>query len=360
VASGERTEAPTPRRREEIRKRGNVPKSTELNSVLVLLACTLIIRATGPNVLSRVLQLMDYSFRHLATGDWTLSQASIYGGMLGGAYLSIMVPVFVAITLVGVGSNLLQSGLVLTARPLGPDFSRIDPLKGLQRVFSLRSIVELMKAIIKLAVISYVVYQVFQERYFQITSMVGTDIYRVAGALGDAAMEILFKAGLALLAVAVLDYGYQRWEYERNARMTRQEVKEEYRQSEGDPKVRSKIRQQQRQMAARRMMHDVPASDVVITNPTHLAVALQYRPEAMRAPKVTAKGQLLVAERIKEIARQHGVPVIENKPLAQALFKSVDVGCEVPPDLYRAVAEVLVFIYQLRRERRLGGYPVGS
>jgi len=360
VSSGEKTEAPTPKRREDVRKRGNVPKSVELNSVLALVAGTMVLRSVGGSVLDHVLNFMGNSFRSLTLGEWTADGMTTYGSGLSMFYLSIMAPLFLTLMLVGLAVNPLQSGLVLSAKPLLPDFSRIDPFKGFKRIFSQRSLVELIKSVAKLGIIGYITYQGLQDKYLQIVSLSGTDIRGTAGMIAGVAMDILLKASLALFAVAALDYGYQRWEYQKNLRMTKHEVREELRQSEGDPKVRSRIRQQQRRAAAGRMMHEVPKSDVVVTNPTHLAVALQYRPESMRSPKVTAKGQLLVAERIKDVAREYGVPVLENKPLAQVLFKSVEIGAEIPPALYHTVAEVLAFIYSLKRQRRTGGQGLGS
>lgn len=360
MAGGEKTETPTPRHREEARKKGNVPKSAELNSVLVLLAGVFILKYIGGTVLGQFLELMSGSFRNLAVADLTPSSVTTYGGTLGMTYLGMLAPLFATLMVIGVASSLAQTGLVLTGKPLSPDFSRIDPFKGFQRIFSQRSVVELIKSSAKLAIVGYIVYQALQDKYLQIITLSGADVRGATGVIADVATEILFKTGFALLAVAALDYAYQRWEYEKNLRMTKEEIREELRQSEGDPKIRARIRQQQRQMASRRMMKDVPAADVVITNPTHLAVALQYRPESMRSPRVVAKGQLLMAERIKEIARQNGVPMLENKPLAQALYKSVEIGAEIPPALYHAVAEVLAFIYSLKRQRRLGGYQIGS
>lgn len=359
MPGGDRTEEATPRRREEARKEGNVPRSIELTSVLTLLAGLLVLKNAGGGLMIQIMDLMGSTFRNLRSEEWTIGTAAYFFGPVGSIYLGAMLPLFAAIALVGIASNLAQSGLVLATKPVTPDFSRINPLQGFQRVFSTRSLVELVKQVAKLAIIGYVVYQSLQDKYLQMVTLSGTDIRAAAGTISEIAAEVLLKAGAALLVLALLDYGYQRWHYERSIRMTKEEITEEMRQSEGDPHIRAKIRQQQRQMAARRMMRDVPAADVVLTNPTHYAVAIQYRPEAMRCPKVVAKGQLLIAEKIKEIARQHGVPVIENKPLAQALYTMVEVGGEIPPTLYQAVAEVLAFIYSLKRRRRLGGQAIG-
>ena len=332
----------------------------ELSSVLGLVVGVLLIKSTGPGVLDKMLDIMGNSFRNLSSGDWTAATISEYGGSLSMAYLAIMAPLFFTLVFVGIAGNVLQTGLLLTPKPVVPDFSRIDPFKGFKRIVSQRSLVELFKSIFKLGIVAYIIYQALQDKYMEIVSLSGSDVRGASVVIAGLAVDVLMKASFALFGVAALDYAYQRWDYEKSIRMTKEELREELRQTEGDPKVRSRIRQQQRQMASRRMIHEVPKSDVIITNPTHLAVALQYRPESMRSPRVVAKGQLLIAEKIKEVAREHGVPVLENKPLAQALFKSVEIGQEIPPALYHAVAEVLAFIFSLKREKRMGGYNLGS
>lgn len=360
MAGGEKTEAPTPKRKEDVKKKGQVPRSHELNSVLGLLAAVIILRTTGGNLFTQITGLMGNNFRNLTANDWTAASITSYGTNLGMTFLAAMAPLFGALMIIGVAGSYSQGGLILTFKPMLPDFSRINPGKGFKRIFSKRALLEFVKSILKLGIVGFIVYQTFQDKYPQIVSLSGSDLRGAAGVIANVGLDILLKAGFALMAVAAMDYAYQRWEFQKNLKMTKEEVKEELRQSEGDPKIKSKLRQQQKQMASRRMMRDVPAADVIITNPTHLAVAIQYRPESMRAPKVTAKGQLLVAERIKELARQHHVPVIENKPLAQALYKSVEIGSEIPSALYHAVAEVLAFIYSLKRNRRLGGRGIGS
>ncbi len=360
MPGGDKTEAATPRRKEDARKKGQVPKSTELCSVLGLVVGVLLLRSTGPAVLEKLLGIMGDTFHGVSSGDWTATWASTYGGGLSMAYLAMMVPIFGTLVVVGIASNVLQTGLVLSIKPLMPDVSRIDPFKGFKRIVSQRAAMEFFKSILKLAIVGFIMYQALQDKYMEIITLSGVDVRAAAAATAGVAMDVLMKASLALFAVAAVDYVYQRWDYAKSLRMSKEDVKEEYKQSEGDPKIRSKIRAQQRQMASRRMMHDVPKSDVVVTNPTHLAVAIQYRPESMRSPKIVAKGQLLIAERIKEVAKEHGVPVVENKPLAQALFKSVEIGHEIPPALYQAAAELLAFIFSLRRERRARGYNLGS
>lgn len=353
MSTGEKTEAPTPKRREDARKRGNIPRSVEINSVMALLAGALAMKHFGSGMLSQILNIMERSFLSLSIEDWTVPGVTYYGSALVMAFLQVMLPLMAVLSVVGLTSNFVQVGGLLTFKPLAPDFARINPLKGFQRIFSKRSIVELVKSLAKFGIVGYVTYQSFEGRYLQIVTQSGTDVKGAAVIVGDALIEIVLRAGFALLALAVLDYGYQRWSFERSIRMNRQEIKEELRQSEGDPQIRARLRQQRKQLQSRRMMAAVPKADVVVTNPTHYAIAIAYRPESMRSPQVTAKGQNLVAERIKQIATENGVPIMENKPLAQALFTAVEIGQEIPPALYQAVAEVLAFIYSLKRNRRL-------
>lgn len=360
MASGEKTEAATPKRKDEVRKKGQVPRSHELSSAMGLVVGVVLIKSFGPGLLGSIIDIMTGTFRNLNTGDWTMAGISAYGGLLSTIYLAMMAPLFFGLMFVGIAGNVLQTGLVLSSKPLLPDASRISPFKGFKRILSQRSAVEFLKSVLKLGIVGYIMYQALQDKYMEIITLSGTDIRSASVVIAGIAMDVLMRASFALFGIAVMDYAYQRWDYAKSIRMTKEEVKEEMRQTDGDPRIRSRIRHQQREMASRRMMHDVPKSDVVVTNPTHLAIALQYRPESMRSPKVVAKGQLLVAEKIKEVAREHGVPVIENKPLAQALFKGVEIGYEVPPTLYHAVAEVLAFIFSLKRERRMRGYGVGS
>jgi flagellar biosynthetic protein FlhB len=237
---------------------------------------------------------------------------------------------------------------MLTLQPLTPDFSRVDPIKGFGRMFSMRALVELMKSCAKLVVMAFVAYAVIKESLPRLVGLQAASPEGALAVLGSLLMELGMKCGLALVVMAAADYAYQRRSHESSLRMSKQDLKEESRQSEGDPHLKSKLRQVALRLARGRMMQRVPTADVVVTNPTHFAVALEYRPESMGAPVVVAKGQDLVAERIKTIATEHGVPIVENPPVARALFRSVEIGGVIPPALYQAVAEVLAFIYRLR------------
>ncbi|MBF0126390.1 MAG: flagellar biosynthesis protein FlhB, partial [Magnetococcales bacterium] len=250
--------------------------------------------------------------------------------------------------------SVIQNGFMFSVEPLMPKLSKLNPVAGFKRLFSMRSLVDLIKSIIKMTLISLVVYWSIKGSLDEIMGLTATSLDHVVLTLGERSLDVLWRVTLVFLAIALLDFMYQKYEHIKALRMTKQEVKDELKQMEGDPLVKSRIRQIQREMAQRRMMAEVPKADVVITNPTHFAVALLYQQGKMSAPKLTAKGRGRVAERIREVARSNGVPIVENPPLARSLFKDVDLERLVPPELFKAVAEVLAYVYGLR-SRRPGG-----
>jgi flagellar biosynthetic protein FlhB len=241
--------------------------------------------------------------------------------------------------------------VLFSSKPLEPKMNRISPLAGVKRLFSPRGLVELAKGLFKVAMVAYVTYLTIAAEVSEFVTYMDMEVGQIFGLSGDVILTLGYRIVLLLLIMAILDYAFQRWDYEKNLRMTKQEVKEELKQQEGDPQQRARVRSLQREMSQRRMMGDVEQADVVVTNPTHIAVALKYKSDTMDAPIVLAKGQRLVAERIKELAREAGVPLVENKPLARALFKTAQIGEQIPEELFKAVAEVLAFVFQLRRRK---------
>jgi flagellar biosynthesis protein FlhB len=272
-----------------------------------------------------------------------MTDAMLFGKML--------LPFAALFMVAGVVINVVQVGFHVTPKAMRPQISRINPLSGAKRFFSLRQLFELPKSLAKIAIVGFVAFKALADHMAELTQLTGGDFKAGLALTAGIGLELLLKIGLAFLVVAVADYIFQRWQFEKTAKMTKQEVKEEARSQEINEHIKGRIRTIQRQQARKRMMQRVPQADVVITNPTHYAVALQYDSTKMAAPRVVAKGQRLIAQQIKEIARQHGVPLVENKPLAQALFRAVDVDQEVPRELYKAVAEVLAFIYRLKNRR---------
>lgn len=262
-------------------------------------------------------------------------------------------PVIGIILVVGVAVGLAQGGTAISFKPVIPDFGKVNPAAGLGRIFSLRTVVDLVKSLLKLGIISYIVYRDVAAIIPAMPNMLSINTAAGVTEIAARAVNGLQRIGGALIALGVLDYGYQYWEFRKSLRMTKQEVKQEHKQQEGSPEIKQKRRAKARELARRRKaLKDVPLADVVVTNPTHFAIAIKYEAGADSAPRVIAKGADLLAQRIKVIAKQSNVPTVENRPLARTLYATVDVGKTVPPELYQAVAEVLAFVYNLRREKR--------
>jgi flagellar biosynthesis protein FlhB len=352
VAEGpgqERTERATGKRRQEARKRGQVALSREIPSVLILLTALGVFHFAGSRMFERLVLLVARGFNTLHENRLhTIGDASALLAEMFEMAVSLLVPILLPLVLAGILGNMVQIGLEFHAGPLAPKFSKLNPAAGLKRIVSLRGLVELAKSLLKIAFVGAIAGSVVCGYLVEFPALVQWDIGAIWDFTAVAALKIVFWVGLAMIALAALDYLYQRWQYEKSLRMTKQEVKDERKQTEVDPHVKARIRSLQRQNAYQRMMAEVPNSDVVITNPTHLAVALRFKAEEMAAPRVVAKGADHMAERIREVAREHGVPLVENKPLAQALFKMADLGDYVPVELYRAVAEVLAYVYRLK------------
>ena len=348
-ADGERTEPATPRRREQARQRGQVARSADLSLGLGVLAAALVLQAGVRLAVDDVLRLSG----RVWGGELWLGELSAprLEAMAWDALATLRGVGLIAAGVSGVAllTQVAQVGVLASGHPLVPQWSRIDPLAGLRRLFSARSVVELGKGLAKAAAVAWAAWGVIVPVVQSGPGLVEMSPVEVALWVGGLAWRAMVRMGLVLLLIGVADYAYQRWEFEQGLRMSRRELLDEFRQTEGDPHMRSRIRQRMRQLAARRMMQRVPQASVVVTNPTHVAVALEYDADRMEAPVVVAKGQELVAQRIVETAREHGVPVVHNPPLAWALYQGVDVGQAIPPELYRAVAEVLAYVYRLRR-----------
>lgn len=344
----ERTESATPRRRQEAREKGQVARSREVNTVFVLGAGLLALHLWGSLTVDRLMGLFRWSAGAMSTLTLTPATVSEGAGHLALYMGVVLAPLVLPVMLAGVAADLAQGGLVWSGHPLQPQWGRVNPATGIRRLFAGRSLVELLKSVLKILVVGLAAWSALRPafpRFLMLPSMEPGQLLAFAASL-VMAMGIRVLAALALLAAA--DTLFQRWEFGRSLRMTRQELKEEYRQSEGDPLLRQRVRSRQLEVSRRRMMREVPKADVVVTNPVHLAVALRYDGATMAAPRVVAMGQRLIAERIRELARENGVPVVEDPPLAWALFRSTKVGGEVPVALFRAVAELLAVAYRRR------------
>jgi len=347
----EKSEQATPKRLQEMREKGQVAKSREVPSAVILIASLLIFYFLGSAMIKDFMELMEWSFANsarfeLRSGNfnWLLLELFRRG-------IKIVAPLFVALMVAGLLSNIVQVGFLFSTKAIAPKFSKLDPLKGFGRMVSKQALVELIKSLFKIAVVGCVTYFTVKGELNQIIPLMDKEIWSIMTYIGSVCFKILLRTCWVLIVLAVIDYVFQKWDYMQEAKMTKQEVKDEFKQREGDPLIKSRVRQAQREMAKRRMMEAVPKADVVITNPTHLAIALEYNTQNMSAPQLTAKGSRLMAERIKAIAQENNIPIVENKPLAQALFKGVEIGQEIPAVFYKAVAEVLSYVYQLKNKR---------
>jgi flagellar biosynthetic protein FlhB len=345
----ERTEEATPKRREEAREKGRVAKSREVPSAAILFASLIFFYFNSSGLLQKLISLVSSIFRSVGQTAITVDNIPhLLNGLIFDVFM-ILLPLFAVIFLISIVANVAQVGFLLSSTALQPQFSKINPMSGFKRLFSLNSVVELVKNILKMLAIALVAYSVVKKEVEGFMLLSDQTVWEFLIYTGKIIFKILLTTGWVLLALALFDFIYQRWEYEKGLRMTKQEIKDEMKNTEGNPLIKSRIKRLQREMARRRMMAAVPKADVVITNPTHLAIAVAYDRDKDLAPRVVAKGAGFIAEKIREIAGKNDVPLVENKPLAQVLYKMVDVNDVIPENLYRSVAEVLAYIYNLRK-----------
>jgi flagellar biosynthetic protein FlhB len=344
----EKTEDPTPKRISEARQKGQVAKSQDLIQAVILIAVLWIFYIYGNSFFNKLTYATQVILSHSAHWEPTVDSCTYYY-LLGIKYLiDLLWPILLTVLAVGIAFNCLQVGLLFTLEPLEPNPSKLNPISGIKRMFSLRSIVELLKSMIKLTVVGLVAYIVLKKNYSLFLEFGDYTIYQIVKAMASITFEVGIKIAIALLIMAIFDFYYQRYEHNKSLKMSKHEIKEERRQMEGDPEVKARIKRLQVEMARRRMMHEVPKATVVITNPTHIAIALKYEPAAMKAPLVVAKGKRKVAEQIKKIAQENNSPIVEDKPLARALFDAAEVGEEIPYNFFKAVAEILAYVYRLK------------
>jgi flagellar biosynthetic protein FlhB len=347
----QKTEDPTSRRLDEARKRGQVANSREVNNLLMLgvfslsvllfggTAAGAIYKATMPFIESP--DMVPADFEHLVALGWKL---------LGVLLLAGAVPLVLAV-IAAIGAGYLQFGLVFSAEGIMPKLDKISPLAGLKRLFSARSLAEFVRGLLKLAVVGAIAMFLILPEVAHLNKLIGMEMIQLLGETKALLAKLLIGVVSIVAAIAAIDVIYQRLQHMREMRMSRQEIKDEFKETEGDPLVKGRLRQLRMERTRRRMMAQVPQSDVVVTNPTHYAVALKYDPNSMGAPKMMAKGVDKSAAKIREIAKEHGIPIVENPPLARGLFAAVDVDQEVTPEFYKAVAEVISYIFKLKRRR---------
>ena len=349
MADSSKTEKATPKKRRDERKKGNVFFSNDAVSVAVLLASFFVLKLTATPMVEQIYRFLQYAMGLVAGAAHTGLQDNLSGLVLEmlKTFLFAAGALLATTAVVAVAATFFQTKLLVSGEALKPKFSRINPLQGIKRLFSLRSVIEALKGILKITVLLFLIYQFLVGIVDTFTKYLHTDLAVACAHLVDEGFQMVMQIAIAFVVLAGADVFYQWWDYERQLRMSKQEIKEEYKQMEGDPQVKGKIKEVQRRMAQSRMMQQVPKADVVIRNPTHFAVALRYHPETDGAPIVLAKGQDELAGRIVRKAEEHHIAIIENVPLARALYATAELNREIPPELYNAVAEVLVYLYRM-------------
>ncbi|OPJ63265.1 fused FliR family export protein/FlhB family type III secretion system protein [Clostridium oryzae] len=350
AAGDDKTEEATPKKKGDARKKGQVARSRDVGLALTLLAATVVISAAGGSV-GRELEKTLVYFLSDNIRDISALTAGKVGYMAIVIIAKIFFPVILPIMLMGIAASYFQTGFLFTLDTIKPKFSGMDPLAGFKRMFSSRTFVNLIKDIIVVTIVGFIGYRFLMSNYSEILKLGFVAVDRVPKQFGNYVLDIMRQIALVMIIIAGADYFYQKYKYKKDMKMSKQEVKEEFKQQEGDPKIKGKIRQKQREMATRRMMAKIPDATVVITNPTHVAVALKYEEGGSEAPVVIAKGLDLVAYNIKKIAKENDIPIIENKPLARLMYEEVDLDREIPVSMYQAVAEILAVIYAMKKKK---------
>ncbi len=351
---GEKTEEPTSKKLDDARKEGQVAKSKEIGNAFSLLALFLVMKLYLGTMGTRFIEVFSAVYQQIPDVskmyNGGLPVASLHVLIRGMMFqiLVIMAPVLLIGVAIAIICDVAQVKWKPTTKPLQPKFSKLNPMKGFGRIFSPNSLVELLKSVLKLALIGYMVYSYLKDKISNIFLLYDITLNQAIGMIGEIVVDLGIRIAAIYMIIAFLDFGYQKWKFHEDMKMTKQEVKDEYKNQEGDQQIKGKQKQRMREASMRRMMQQLPEADVVITNPTHYAVAIKYDPEKYDAPYVLAKGENYLAQRIKDVAKENHIEIVENKPLARMLYANVDIGGLIPPELYQAVAEVLAFVYHLK------------
>jgi flagellar biosynthetic protein FlhB len=351
--TGDKSEEPTPHRLREAREKGQIAKSKEVTTAILLISSYVLFKYTGDFIWSTLtLTARDILAQIANINNFSLSFVGyILLIALRGLALSLA-PIFGLTFLLALAVEALQTGFLFSLDPLSPKIERLSPGEGFKRMFSLQGFVELIKSILKIVIVFWIMWGAVKDDIPYIVILIESQPWDAVVLGGNIAYKVAMRVGIFYIAIAILDYLYKRWEYMRGLKMTKQEIKEEYKRLEGDPQIKQRMRDLQRQVAYQRMMAAVPQADVVVTNPTHIAVALKYETVKMKAPKVLAKGERKAAEEIKKIADGAYVPIVENEPLARSIFRTTNVGQQIPGELFQAVAEVLAYVYKIKKSRQ--------
>jgi flagellar biosynthesis protein FlhB len=348
--SQEKTEKATPKKKQETRNKGQVAKSTDINTAIILLLIFIFLWLIGGYVGKQVTKFLQYMFQEFLLLQFTSENIHSLFLEITMQAVIIAAPIMVMAMLAAIFSNYLQVGFLFAPEAIKMKLSKLNPIQGFKKIYSIKAIVELLKSLLKIGLVGLVTFTIL---WLSLDQMLILSLIPVADSLsfvGNLTVTMGIAVSILLVFLAVLDYMYQRYDHEKNIKMSKQDVKDEYKKTEGDPLIKSKIKEKQRQMAMQRMMQEVPKADVVITNPTHYAVALKYDGDKMDAPIVIAKGVDFIAQKIKGIAKHHEVITVENRPLARALYDQTDIGDEVPEELFKVVAEVLAYVYRIKNK----------
>lgn len=348
---GDRTQKATARKRRKARRKGQIARSREVPFAVTFLIFVLLLAYQGGNLLQR----LEEPFRAFWSGGFgpevTPATVSLVFFRLGWFLVSLAGPLLAMVFVLSVGSLVGQGGFVFSGDPLKPNLNKLNPAKNVQKIFSKNGIIQLLRSLALVGMITYLSYSVLRDHLGDFALMAAMDVGTMLSLWGSILYQVTIRIAILLAVLAAGDFAFQRYQHEENLKMTKQEVKDEFKDTEGNPQIKGRIRRLQLEMARRRMMAAVKEADVVVTNPTHFAVALQFEMEVMAAPEVVAKGCDLLAQRIKKVAEEHNVPLIENVELARALYQTVEIGEEVPVQLYRAVAQILAYVYKLKKAR---------
>lgn len=343
----DKTEAPTSHRLQEAREEGQVVRSQELISAVVILTGAYLLRGPGKQLGLNFEGLVMETITTLPTVDITVESLREMFFMFGMKILPSVGLIMFGLLLAGTVVTLGQTEFLWAGKKIGFDFKRLNPLDGFKRIFSTHGLIELLRSLLKLSWVTWIAYSFLRSRFFELVSYTQFDMGTAVSSFLEVSISLVIRVGSMYLVIAVADYAYQRWDLYKNLRMSKDDIKQEQKRSEGDPLLKSRIRNMQRRMARGHMMANVSKANVVITNPTHLAVAIEYH-EGMKAPRVLAKGPYHVAQKIIQIAKENNIPVVQNIPVARAIYKTIDIGQEISSDLYLAMAEILAYVYKLR------------
>jgi len=347
---GEKTEEATPKKLDDARKEGQVAKSQELNTAFELIILFVILKVFVGMISNRftdVFKLFYNSIEPYSEGQFTMNYYAAYFRSAAGQILLILLPILAASVVIAVAVNALQVGWQPTGKPLQPKFEKINPLNGFKRMFKLDKLVDLLKALLKVGLVGYIAYTTFRDQVGVVSLVYDLSLFAAVMYVGNIVINFGLKVSIVFLIIGIADFMYQKFKFARDMRMSKQEIKDEFKQTEGDPKIKGQIRQKMREASQRRMMQKLPEADVVITNPTHLACAIKYDKNIAEAPILIAKGADFLAEKIKETAREHFIPIVENKPLARMLYHNVELDEQIPEELYQMTAEVLSYVYSI-------------